>query len=201
MKSCGAKEFQLERTELISKLIEEACEDLIKNKIKISASKVSDKIDVFFKVRNIDSKFHVEEQSISRNFNYSKIWKPYKKKQLLLDNSKLRINKLSKYDEFELRDKFDLLQQDFIELYDYNTWIQKNNNELKLKLENSSNNKIENPQILEIINIFKTINTLLTEGSVIITKNKNNIIIKSAITMDDSKKFAFTFENWNRLLQ
>lgn len=202
MNDYGAQQFQHEREELICNLIERACELLLVEEILINARTVSEKISNFFENEKIDMKFYVKEQSIGRNSVYNRIWKSYQKKQKIQPSKRKNYSKL---DEFELRDKLDILQQEFVELNDENKFLVQQNIDLKKELESLMNAKATHAQIENNIqtnssthiNILQLINDVLSNGPVAIVKKEtdNEVIIKN-YKNSNQERVIITIDEW-----
>ncbi|WP_434637060.1 hypothetical protein MLC35_11295 [Sulfurimonas sp. NW7] len=208
MQTIGTKIFQETRINLNRELIPEACENLLQKNIKITAKSIEEELEKIYAEKKIDLKYIVKQQSIGRQKYYKSIWKKFQKKQNL-DLTK-KISSTSYVDEFELRDKMDMLQQDYIELLDESIWLKKENNDLKQKVQelsrdyNTSNVKIEgikssNSNCKDILHF---INGLLQDGPVSIVHiqkdSRNEIIIKSHLNKITSK-LELPIEYWLKI--
>lgn len=192
MQAKGIRKFQEERSKIIINYINQACLTLLEKGIDISRNSVSQEIERKFKKHKIDIKYLVDAQTIGRNYKYSSIWKKYKKKQKRTLLTKTE--KKNKEFEFSIRDKYDMLKQDYIELNDkFNYLIEENKNNIRkikaLTLDNSkrdfntaynSNNNLSS-------DILFNIQKMLKNDSVIIIEKSESIIIKNFNIKDDNK--------------
>lgn len=203
MNNYGAQQFQEEREDLICNLIQRACELLSVEEILINARTVSEKISYLFENEKIDMKFYVKEQTIGRNPVYNRIWKNYQKKQQIQPNNKRK--NYSKLDEFELRDKLDILQQEYVELSDENKFLVQQNIDLKKELESLITSKKTHVQIQNNIqttsskhnNILQLINDILSNGPVAIVKKETDdeVIIKN-YKNSNQERVILTIDEW-----
>lgn len=204
MNNSRAKGFQNQREEIIKELVNDASNILLEKNTLINGPSVSKKVAELFKKRKIENKFFVKEQSIGRNKIYNKIWKDYQAKQSKLPQKIKEKEKLSKeFNYFDAQDKYDLLQQDYIEAIDENNLLNMNLKELKKEIAAyKANNSIDKPtnkstDALEIINL---ITNMLKEGPIIISKDNTNIIIKDALTVKNDSRFIFPIKKWEDIL-
>ena len=203
MESKGIEEFQQERYEIIINFINQSCVTLLKKGADISANSVTQEVVKLFKKENIDTKYLVSMQTIGRNQKYNSIWKNYKNKQKQTFLTKRE--KKNKELEFSIRDKYDMLKQDYIELDDDYTYLLKENKENIKKIESLkqnalrkdfSTNKKHNDDLS--IEILTSIKKLLINGSVAIVKKDDSIIIKS-INLKDENKIIIDKDKWNSI--
>jgi len=208
MQTTGTKIFQETRINLNRELIPIACENLLQKNIKITAEAVAKELEIIYTEKKLDLRYIVKQQSIGRQQYYKSIWKKFQKKQNL-DLTK-KISSTSYMDEFELRDKMDMLQQDYIELLDESTWLKKENNDLKQKIHALSlNHDVQNVETNTVENstndckdILRFINELLQNGPVSIIHmqqdDRNEIIIKSHLNKITSK-LKLPIEHWLKI--
>lgn len=200
MKHSGIIEFQEKRKQIMKTLIEEASTTLFQSNLtSISAKEVSKKVQELAKKKNIDPSYIVSEQTIGRTKAYNVIWKKYKKQQLRNLNSPTNNYEP---DDFKLRDAYDLLSQEYIELLDSQQWtdarikeLTDTNHRLQESLESNSNPQRHSALSFEILKIIKNI---LHTGSVVITKKNGNILIKS-YDPNNQERFLFSAEEWETI--
>lgn len=203
MEDKGIREFQQKREKIIISLINKSCIALLEKKIDISINSVTQEIISNFDKEKIDKKYLVSTQTIGRNKKYSSIWKEYKKKQKITFFTKKE--KINKELEFSIRDKYDMLKQDYIELMDNYTYLQKKYKE-DIK-ENKSHHQIEvrkdftafkNYGEDESIKVLTSLKNLLINGSVVIVEIDNTIIIKNLNQKDDNR-ITINKDEWNKI--
>ncbi|KAB7891531.1 hypothetical protein [Poseidonibacter ostreae] len=203
MANDGVKKFQEKRTLIVIDLITEACRLLINKKENITALKIKEKIVKIAKKRKIENKYLVDEQSIMRNSKYKLIVDTFKKEQTKKTIAPKNIEEMN---QFNLRDKFDMITQDYLELLDEKKLFEKLYLDNKLEIQrleklfktkniNHNENKMDLEKSIEIIGI---INVLLEKGPLIINKNEKNVIIKSYSQKEDDR-FEFTEKEWKTL--
>ena len=209
MSEYGAKNFQIKRENIIIKYVKEAGDFLLTEEVSISARTISETVISLLKKNNIEKKYYVEEQTIGRNKKYKTIWQSDQKKQQLLPR-KISTKKNMELDEFEVRDKLDMLQQDYFTLLDKYRFHK--NEKSNLEKENKSllaiakqNN--QNNNILDIgktilsqeVNIVKLINNILDNGSVVIVKKEeeDEIIIKN-INNSNQERAIISISEWEK---
>lgn len=200
MKDKGIRNFQEERSSIIINLINQSCSILLKKEINISGKSVTLEIIKLFKKENIKLKYLVSEQTISRTTKYNSIWKEFKKKQNERFYSKQE--KKNKELSFSLRDKYDMLKQDYIELYDqYNLIF---NVDINKKESNKESNERKDINIFKddaknfLIETIDNIKNLLKNGSVIIVEKDDVVIIKN-MNLKDTHKIIIDKDKWNNL--
>lgn len=192
MEDKGLREFQQRRTEIMINIINKSCDTLLKKGINISVKSVTEEVTKNFKKENIDKKYLVSSQTIGRDIKYNKIWKTFQKKQ--------KGNFITKYDkkntevEFTIRDKYDMLKQDYIELKDQYTYVIQENTKYIETIKSYNNdylientNLIQKPDNQLAIELLTYIKELLRNGSVIIVEKDNKTIIKNMNIKDDNK--------------
>jgi len=209
MKTYGAEEFQKERENLICECIQKACELLLVEEIPIKAKSVAEKVSYIFELEKINKKYHVQQQSIGRNIIYKRIWQNYQKKQKF--TTKKNQNKHIKLDEFQLQDKLDILQQDYIEINDENKFLRQQYTKLKKELESLldlTKKDISKPttKLNNILshsskntNIVKLINDILANGPVVIVKKDNELIIKN-YKNSNQERVIISIDVWENAL-
>lgn len=205
MKTSGIEEFQNIRKEIMLRVISQSCQILLDKKEKINPANVVAHVKEIFEEENLDMKYFVGEQSIGRNPEYRTVVDKY---ETIQKNAKPKRKQttVSKYDEFDLRDKYDLLSQDYIELLDKYKWLENQN--ISLKKSNESlisktqkrdlynDNPLQEKSIQK--NIVEKIKMLVEAGATVIIKSENKIIIKSYLNHQD-KRYEFSLNDWNSL--
>jgi dGTP triphosphohydrolase len=203
MKNKGIKKFQQERYEIIIDLINQSCIILLKKGVDIIANSVAEEVVKLFKKENIDTTYLVSAQTIGRNKKYNSIWKKFQKKQKQTFLTKRE--KSNRELEFSIRDKYDMLKQDYIELNDQYTYLSKESEENIKKIEIfeqniskenfNTNKKSTNDLPLEILISLKK---LLINGSVAIVEKEDSIIIKN-INLKDDHKIIIGKDKWHTI--
>jgi predicted nuclease with TOPRIM domain len=191
----GINTFQSERTEIVKSLVEQGCKILTEKNIKISANKVTEQVHLLAEKRKIDNKYLVDEQTISRNGVYNNIWKKYKKIQnQKQSNRKSIVSK--KFEEFDLRDKHDMLMQDYIELMDEMKFLKSECEKLKQKNPETLNTNLTNIAPDQTNSkIIQAIKVLVNEGPTIIVRKDGKVIVKSHLN-DETKRYEFLEKEW-----
>lgn len=205
MRGQGIEEFRNQRKELIQEYSEKACCILMDDDTTINAESVAAKVEKLFKENGINTKYLVDSQSIGRNEEYSHIWKDYKHKQRHKRNAE-KNTALDKVKGFELRDKYDMLTQDYIELLDDKKWIEHQLNILKQENKRLSET-IQGEQAgidkiylhSEGSAILEALKTLVEEGATLVMKKEGIVIIKSYAIQDESKRYEFPEELWKKI--
>ena len=201
MKPIGIRDFQKERSQIIKELIHEAGKNLLKRKTIISAKTISYEVQKLFNKKALDMKFLVTEQTIGRNKQYKSIWQVYKQQQKedYISNKKTSIHE----HEFSIRDKYDKLKQEYVEILDLYTLERQQTKELTQKIKKHEvftnditryEDNISNNRSILLHNIKE----MLTNGSVVIIKNNSSIIIKN-LKIHDSQKIEITEEEWTAI--
>ncbi|MCG3651379.1 hypothetical protein L5F32_03735 [Aliarcobacter butzleri] len=205
MPNSGVKRFQEERTNIAVNLINEACKYLLEKNENITAKKIEEKIRKLAKKKNIDDKYLVDEQSIRRNKKYKTIYANYKSEQ---NNIKKEQNNAKKdIEQFSLRDKFDLISQNYLELLDEKNFLnklyldtknEKEKLEKLLKVNNiySVDRRLDSKKSAEVIKIM---NKLLEKGAVILKRDDNKIILKSYNQKEDDR-YEFSADEWDSII-
>lgn len=203
MEDKGIREFQKEREVIITTLINKSCITLLEKKINISINSVTEEVINNFEKENIDKKYLVSAQTIGRNRKYNVIWRKYKKKQEITFFTKKE--KINKELEFSIRDKYDMLKQDYIELLDNYNYLLKENKEYIKKIESHKQtevikdfNNFKNHNNDLSINISRSLKNLLINGPVIIIEKDNQIIIKN-LDLKDDNKIIINKNEWNNI--
>lgn len=204
MKTSGIEEFQNIRKKIMLRVIHQTCQKLLEKKITINPANVAGYAKELFEEEKIDLKYFIGKQSMGRNKEYRTVLEQYRNTQKHTKSISLQRTS-TKYDEFELRDKYDLLSQDFIELLDKYKWLEsqikslkKNNNSLMLKLQKQgiyNENPLKGNSLQK--NIIETIKILVDVGATVILKNNDKIIIKSYSDRED-KRYEFSLEEWDK---
>lgn len=201
----GIGEFQQQRKELIQAYSKKACSILMDENKIINAKSVAEKVEKLFEENGVDKKYLVDSQSIGRNQEYSHIWKTYKQEQRHKRNAEDKTT-FEQIKEFELRDKYDMLTQDYIELLDEKKWIEhqlktlkQENKRLSETIQSEQHGISTNNFNLEGRPIVEAIKGLVEEGATIIVKTEGKVIIKSYVVMDESKRFEFPEELWAKI--
>lgn len=208
MNRSRAKDYQENRIKMIQELIKESCEFLLEMKIIINATSITKKVEEIFKERKLNEELLVDQQTIGRRKYYNNIWKSYQKKQNT-SSQKRGEEKTKDFNLFDIRDKFDMLQQDYIEAIDENKLLEMKINDLKKELETTNLNTTLNNQRkdikvkekIEILEIINLITNMINNGPIIISKNDINIIIKDALNINTDNRFVFPIKNWEELLK
>lgn len=205
MRGQGIEEFKQQRKELVQEYSEKACCILMDNGTTIDAGSVAKKVEELFKENGIDTKYLVDSQSIGRNVEYSNIWRTYKQEQRHKRNAE-KNTALDKVKGFELRDKYDMLTQDYIELLDDKKWIEHQLNILKQENKRLSESiRSEQTGIDKTYSdsesraIFEALKVLVDEGPTVVLKKEGKVTIKSHAHQDESKRYEFPEELWNKL--
>lgn len=201
MEDKGIRDFQKERYEIITTCINQACINLIEKRIHISQGTVEKEVLSIFKKENINPKYIVSAQTIGRNKNYSSIWKKYKKKHT--EKFLTKREKATKELEFSIRDKYDMLKQDYIELLDnYNYLIKENKKHLQ-KMQSSDTNISENDFSAFksdkedlALKILKTIKKLMSNKNSLVIQEKEESLIIKTINLKDNNKIIIDKEEW-----
>lgn len=203
MQDKGIREFQQRRTEIMINIINKSCNTLLKKNIQITINTLTAEVIKNFENDNIDKRYLVSAQTISRDSKYNKIWKSFQKKQKNEFPTKNNIK--NKEFEFTLRDKYDMLKQDYIELKDqYLYVIQENTKYIETIKSYNKNNTItdsisyeksNNNVSQEILNFIKI---LLKNGPVMIIEKDDNIIIQNTL-MRDNNKTIIDKNKWNNI--
>lgn len=201
----GIGEFQQQRKELIQEYSKKACLILMDENTIINAKSVAEKIEKLFEENGIDKKYLVDSQSIGRNQEYSHIWKASKQEQRHKRNAEDKKG-FEQVKEFELRDKYDMLTQDYIELLDEKKWIEhqlkmlkQENKRLSETIQSEQHGIYTNNSNPEARPIVEALKALVEEGATVILKKEGKIIIKSHAVMDESKRFEFPEELWAKI--
>lgn len=205
MRGQGIEDFHNQRKELIQEYSKKACCILMDDDITIDSESVAAKVEQLFKENEIDTKYLVGSQSIGRNKEYSNIWKDYKHKQRHKRNAE-KNTALDKVKGFELRDKYDMLTQDYIELLDNKKWIEHQLNILKQENKRLSESILGEQSGIEKVYsnsesraIFEALKILVDEGATVVLKKEGKVTIKSHAHQDESKRYEFPEELWNKL--
>lgn len=203
MQDKGIREFQQRRTEIMINIINKSCNTLLKKNIQITINTLTAEVIKNFENDNIDKRYLVSAQTISRDSKYNKIWKSFQKKQKSEFPTKNNIK--NKEFEFTLRDKYDMLKQDYIELKDqYLYVIQENTKYIETIKSYNKNNTItdsisheksNNNVSQEILNFIKI---LLKNGPVMIIEKDDSIIIQNTL-MRDNNKTIIDKNKWNNI--
>lgn len=204
MRPEGIKSFQEDRGTITEELVQKAADNLVKKHVNISGRTIFIEYQKLFKKKNLGNKYFVSEQTISRNTRYSSIWQDIKKK-INIEN-KLKKTNTKNQEAFSLRDQYDLLKQDYIELLDEFKLIEKAKKEQeeeikKLKTMISTKEIYQYEDIIskkhpsEIINSIKS---LLLNGMVVIIKKDNKIIFKNN-NLNDDNRIEIQEEEWNNI--
>lgn len=203
MQDKGIREFQQRRTEIMINIINKSCNTLLKKNIQITINTLTAEVIKNFENDNIDKRYLVSAQTISRDSKYNKIWKSFQKKQKSEFPTKNNIK--NKEFEFTLRDKYDMLKQDYIELKDqYLYVIQENTKYIETIKSYNKNNTItdsisheksNNNVSQEILNFIKI---LLKNAPVMIIEKDDSIIIQNTL-MRDNNKTIIDKNKWNNI--
>lgn len=203
MQDKGIREFQQRRTQIMINIINKSCNTLLKKNIRISISTVTAEVIKNFENDNIDKQYLVSAQTISRESKYNKIWKSFQKKQKSEFPTKNNIK--NKEFEFTLRDKYDMLKQDYIELKDQYLYVIQENtkyietiksyNKNNTIINSISHEKSNNNVSQEILNFIKI---LLKNGPVIVIEKDDSIIIQNTL-MRDNNKTIIDKNKWNNI--
>lgn len=199
MANDGVRKLHETRTNTVVELLHLVCQLLLKKNQKMTNTIIALKIREMAKQKKIDEKYIVDSQTLGRNEPYKTIIKDYKKKVKASVPTKNKVN----FDKFKLRDKFDMLSQDYIELLDEKKWIEKEkkqleekNYELKMLFnQNYHQGTTESKTTSEIIRHIKNI---IKKGPVIINKNSNKIIIKS-YKQSNEYRYELNEDDWDKL--
>lgn len=205
MRGQGIEDFRNQRKELIQEYSEKACRILMDDDTTINAESVVAKVEELFKDNGIDTKYLVDSQSIGRNVEYSHIWRTYKQEQRHKRNAE-KNTALDKVKGFELRDKYDMLTQDYIELLDNKKWIEHQLNILKQENKRLSE-AIQGEQAgIDKIHlhsedgaILEALKTLVKEGPTLVMIKEGIVTIKSYADQDESKRYKFPEELWKKI--
>ncbi len=208
MNRSRAKDYQENRIKMIQELIKESCEFLFEMKIIINATSITKKVEEICKERKLNEELLVDQQTIGRRKYYNNIWKSYQKKQNT-SSQKRGEEKAKDFNLFDIRDKFDMLQQDYIEAIDENKLLEMKINDLKKELETTNlntalNNQRKNIKVkeeIEILEIMNLITNMINNGPIIISKNDIHIIIKDALNINTDNRFVFPIKSWEELLK
>ena len=208
MNRSRAKDYQENRIKMIQELIKESCEFLFEMKIIINATSITKKVEEICKERKLNEELLVDQQTIGRRKYYNNIWKSYQKKQNT-SSQKRGEEKAKDFNLFDIRDKFDMLQQDYIEAIDENKLLEMKINDLKKELETTNLNTALNNQRkdikvkeeIEILEIMNLITNMINNGPIIISKNDIHIIIKDALNINTDNRFVFPIKSWEELLK
>lgn len=203
MQDKGIREFQKRRTQIMINIINKSCNTLLKKNIRISISTVTAEVIKNFENDNINKQYLVSAQTISRESKYNKIWKSFQKKQKSEFPTKNNIK--NKEFEFTLRDKYDMLKQDYIELKDQYLYVIQENtkyietiksyNKNNTIINSISHEKSNNNVSQEILNFIKI---LLKNGPVIVIEKDDSIIIQNTL-MRDNNKTIIDKNKWNNI--
>lgn len=205
MNKCGAKDFQDKRSELLIQLLEESSKALVNEGAVIKPSSIMKKLTKIFLEREIEPKYFVTEQTIRRNKKYSNVWMHFRKIQEK-SSSEQKNNSFKKFDnEFQLRDYCDILQQDYIEAMDMNTWLDKQIKNLNKEIEELKKTKSTEYTVLanndsHRYKLVSEIKELLDKGPLVITRLSNkNVVIKNTNTTNEDRRIEFMEYEWETL--
>lgn len=205
MNKCGAKDFQDKRTNILIQLLEEICQNFLDKGIEINPRSIMKKLTETFLEREINSKFLVTKQTIERNIEYRKVWKKYKEIQDE-KSSKKKNKSIKKFDnEFQLRDYYDILEQDYIEAIDMNKWLNIQVEELRNEIKKLE--KIRGTDYTILANndshrykLVSEIKESLNKGSLVVTRLPNqSVVIKNTSTTNDDRRIEFSEDEWKTL--
>ena len=200
MEDKGIREFQKQRYEIITNCITQSCLTLLEKGIHVSQSTVSQEVMKIFKNEKINIKYLVSEQTIGRNKQYNSIWKKAKRKQK--ETILTKREKKNKELEFSIRDKYDMLKQDYIELNDNYTYLLNENKknivsprDQQFTKEVSTSKNSNDDLSSEIVISLKK---LLIHGAVVIIQKDNSIVIKN-LNLKDECKIIINKDRWDSI--
>lgn len=203
MRGEGIKEFQIKRHDILIYCVNKSSLTLLEKGINVSPTTIIQEIAKIFKEENINTKYLVTAQTIGRNEKYNSIWKKFKKKQKKTFLTKHE--KKNKELEFSIRDKYDMLKQDYIELNDEYSYLVKENNQNIKKIDSlrqndlkNNFNTVKNYKNDSSVNFLISLKKLLTTGSIVIVEKDDCIVIKNLNQKDDNK-ITIDKNEWQKL--